>query len=477
VAVIAALIAPVVATVIAQPLSGKGPAVPALIYLLAVVGATAFGGFWSGLGAAVIAFLGLNFFFTPPKHTLRVTKQEDVVALVVFLLVSAVVGALLSRAIRERERAQRREAMTRLLYSLALRLRSGDPLERTLGDFAQTLVESFGLASCTVTADVAEGGEPLLVSATGALGPAGPAFDVPLVAGQSDLGILSLARPAGAAGFSRMEKEVITTIASQTAFALDRARLDDEVRRANVQAEANEARAALFSSVTHDLRTPLASIKAGVSSLLQPDVDFDEEQEHELLATVLEETDRLNRLVGNLMDIGRIRAGALVPTKTMTAMEDVIDAVVARLRPRLERSRLHVRAMIRPDLPDIPIDPVQVDQLVTNLLENAANFSPVGGEILVVAAEWHSMLQVRVSDHGPGIPEADRERVFEAFHRGGDGSNGASGDRSAEGTGTGLGLAISKAIVEAHGGRIWIEGAPGGGAAVVFELPMGVGDA
>ena len=156
-----------------------------------------------------------------------------------------------------------------------------------------------------------------------------------------------------------------------------------------------------------------------------------------------------------------MRAGALVPAKELTAIEDVLDSVLHRMRSRL--ANVTVRTIIRPDVPDIPIDPVQIDQVLSNLLENAARFSPPGGEVLVSASLWRRSVQVRIADQGPGIPPEDRERVFEAFYRrdAGDGRGGS-----------GLGLAIARAVVLGHGGRIFIEGAPSGGTAVVFELPV-----
>jgi two-component system sensor histidine kinase KdpD len=221
-------------------------------------------------------------------------------------------------------------------------------------------------------------------------------------------------------------------------------------------------RAALFSSVTHDLRTPLASIKAAVSGLLDEDVDYDNEQRIDLLQTILEETDRLNRVVGNILDLARMRAGVLEPAREPTHIDEVIESVLVRMRAKLEA--VQVKTMFRPDLPSLMIDPVQIDQVVTNVLENALRFSPPGGEIRISTGLVNAGVQIRIADQGPGIAETDRERVFEAFDRGG---------AEREGGGTGLGLSIARAIVSVHGGRIWIEGAPGGGTAVVAELPVG----
>ena len=217
----------------------------------------------------------------------------------------------------------------------------------------------------------------------------------------------------------------------------------------------------MFSSVTHDFRTPLASIKAGVTSLLDPGVAHDGGQERELLTTILEETDRLNRLVGNILDLARIRAGALIPTRHEAGLEEIAEAVVARLAPRLDGVRVELD--IAEIVPSVAVDEMQLDQVMTNLLENAARHSPPGGEVRLAVAPAGDRVVVRVTDRGPGVPPEDRERVFEAFYR------GAS---TPDSPGTGLGLAIANAIVTAHGGRIWIEDPPDGGATFAFEIPV-----
>jgi two-component system sensor histidine kinase KdpD len=249
--------------------------------------------------------------------------------------------------------------------------------------------------------------------------------------------------------------------ANQAAVAIERARLSDEAEGSRLDAEANRLRAALFSSVSHDLRTPLASIKASVTSMLDDHAVHGPAQSRELLRTVLEETDRLNRVVGNILDLAKARAGAMAPAKEPTAVDEIVESVLHRMADRLRR--VGVRTALREDLPEIRADPVQIDQVLTNLLENAVRFTPPGGEVLVSAAPWRGGVRVRVADEGPGVPPEDRERVFEPFYRRDDGHR----------TGSGLGLAIARAIVLAHAGRIWIEGTPAGGAAVVFELPSG----
>ena len=250
---------------------------------------------------------------------------------------------------------------------------------------------------------------------------------------------------------------MIQTLASQIGLAIDGVRLGSEAEEARMEAETNRLRAALFSSVTHDLRTPLASITASVSSLLEDRSPLKGADRRDLLETIDQEAGRLNRVIGNLMDLSRMRAGAVTPSKAPTAVDELIEGVIARSGPLLKDH--DVRLMLRENLPEIPLDLGQIDQALTNVLENAARFTPAGRRMTVAAARWRDGVQVRITDRGPGIPREERERVFEPFVR---------GEGSAD---SGLGLAIARAIVEAHGGTISATDEPGGGAAIVIELP------
>ena len=452
---------PVSATLVALLLHPERELGAISIHLLAVVIAAALGGVWGGLFSSVVGFLLLNYFFTSPRHTFRVANADDVIGLVTFLVVALIVGSLLARVLSERARAIRSERDARLLSYFATKVLSGEPLERVLEDFAASLLEPLGLARCEIRARA--GQETYEVTRERPDMRDGGATVVPVDIGGTELGTLIAVSVADQGSLDDDDLRLLQAAARQIALALERARLDTQIADARLEADTNRARAALFSSVTHDLRTPLSSIKAGVSSLLQEDVVLGEDQRRELLRTVLEETDRLNRLVGNLLDLAKVRAGALTPAKEPTALDEVLEAVLHRMRPLLAHVR--VRTLLR-DVPDVPVDPVQVDQVLTNLLENAARFSPPGGEVLVSVVPWRNSVQVRVADQGPGVPPEDRERVFEAFVRG----------DAVEGAGSGLGLAIARAIVLAHGGRIWLGGTPGGGTAAVFELPLSDAD-
>jgi two-component system sensor histidine kinase KdpD len=450
-----ALLVPAGAVGIALALGSRNLAAATALCLLAVVVAAAVAGRASGLLASVISFLGLNFFFTEPHHTFVVKHAADLIALFAFLLSAVIVGALLSRALEERSRAERRATEAQFLSDTTAKLISGDPFSRTLDELARAMIQLFGLARCEIS--TANGKGAAIADDQG--GSDGPSVTVPLATQSAALGSFTAVRPSDAQLFSTSDVELLHTLASQTALAIERAVLGEQVRDARLEVEASQLRAALFSSVTHDLRTPLSSIKASASGLLAEGAHYTEEQREEMVRTVLEEADHLNQIVSNLLDLARMRAGALVPSKQPIFIEDVIGSVLRRMRRALQG--IAVRTNIRAELPPIEADPIQIEQVISNLLENAIRFSP-GSEIQISAAPWQGVVQVRVADHGPGIPQQDRERVFEEFYRR-DAGRGRGG--------TGLGLAIARAVVLAHGGRIWAEAAPGGGTAIVFEVP------
>ncbi|MDP9234774.1 MAG: DUF4118 domain-containing protein [Actinomycetota bacterium] len=432
---------------------GISTAVAALVYVLAVVGATAIGGQIAGLLSAPLSFLALNFFFTPPRYTFAVDKTEDLFALVVFLVVALTVGTLLSLALSSRDRMQHRELEARLMTRLSTHLLSGDPIEQGLLRFARSLVELFDLASCRIETIVAEP----VTATTDEAGRGGEQLIQPIIAAGRNIGALTIIAKGPA--LSQQQRDAAEAFARQMAVALEGIRLSEEARKTQLEIEATRLRAALFSSVTHDLRTPLGSITTAVTSLLDPEGTFTNEQRTEHLQTIREEAERLNRLVGNLLDLSRLRAGALVPSKVEGSIDEVIESVLRRLRTQLTDRELRVD--IQEDVPDVPMDVVQIDQVVTNLIENAVKFSLPASPISVSASGWDGGIRVRVANLGHRVRREERDRLFEPFERGEGETVG----------GTGLGLAIAKAIVVAHGGRIWMDDAPAGGTAVAFELP------
>ncbi len=257
------------------------------------------------------------------------------------------------------------------------------------------------------------------------------------------------------------------TFLEQASSLIERAHLRRENLRIAVLQRTDALRAALLSSVSHDLRTPLASIKAAASSLLQEDVQWDEEAKHSFALSIEREADRLNRLVSNLLDMSRIEDGALKPEKEWYMLPELIQDVLGRLKPLLaERTAL---TQISADLPPVELDYMQIDQVLTNLIENAVRYTPKDSPIEVTAHCEGSQIMIGVADRGPGIPKGDLDRVFDKFYRVLDWKQ-----NTGHPTGSGLGLAVCKGLVEAHGGRIWAEQREGGGVVFSVSLPVGV---
>ena len=399
---------PAAATALAAVAEGVSTTTAALAYVVAVMLASALGGRAAGLVAAVLSFLGLNFFFTQPLHTFRVGRIEDVVALLVFLGTALFVAAILSVVIEQRTTAQLQEAEARLLHQLGNRLLAGRPIEEVVDSFADDAIKLLGARGCEVQLATSEG--PVVATAGAPPDPMRASSMAPVRSGDRDVGHITLSYD-DAPGHGGVEMGVLQAFATQLGLALEGARLASEADRARMDAETSSMRAALFASVTHDLRTPLASITASVTNLLDEEARMTEEDRADLLGTILQEARRLNRLVGNLLDLARIRAGAVDSVKVPASINDVIEGTVARLQPVLGRAR--IRLLLRNDVPDVPMDVDHIDQVITNVIENGARHSPPGSEITISSAPWRGAVEVRISDHGEGIPAEERDRVFQ----------------------------------------------------------------
>src|SRR5436853_6681264 len=256
------------------------------------------------------------------------------------------------------------------------------------------------------------------------------------------------------------------TFLDQATSGIERARLRRESLQIELLRRTDALRAALLSSVSHDLRTPLSSIKAAASSLLQEDVQWDEEARRSFALAIEQEADRLNRLVGNLLDMSRIEGGALKPEKEWYPVDELIHDVLGHMQPILQGRTVVTK--LPTDLPPVELDYLEMDQVLTNLIENAVRYTPPSSPIEISARVEHGHMLISVADRGPGIPPAHIERVFDKFYR-------VLGTQRNAATvpGSGLGLAVSKGLVEAHGGHIWVEDRPGGGSIFRFTLPVG----
>ncbi len=261
--------------------------------------------------------------------------------------------------------------------------------------------------------------------------------------------------------FGPAEVRLLESVSAQLWGAVDRARLRDEANEAEVLRRGDQVKSALLDAVSHDLRTPLASILASAGSLRQRDVEWDEEARRSFAEAIEQEAHRLDRIVGNLLDLSRLESGTLQPDRGWYEPTALINEVAARLRPLVAP---HALALDLPDeLPPVHLDYSEVDQVLSNLIENAAKYSPPESEIRVSAAVADGSLRVDVTDHGPGVARDAMPRLFEPFFRGARAQRGGSG----------LGLAVARGLVEAHGGRIWAENRPEGGARFSFEIPDG----
>jgi two-component system, OmpR family, sensor histidine kinase KdpD len=416
-----------------------------LLFLLVVVATAAIGGPLLAIATAVVAFLCANYYFIAPLHRWTIEAHENLLALIVFLVVAVVVSGFVDAAARRARDAARARADAETLARLAAHVQHDDPL----ADLIVFVRSSFGLDGASV---LARSGETWRVeAAAGPTPPASPeAAQLTLPLGEDVVLALVGGRLTGA------DRQVLNAFAAQLTAARDRARLSEAAAQATELTQANELRTALLQAVSHDLRTPLASIKASASSLRQPDIQWSPQDEAEFLATIEEETDRLTALVSNLLDMSRLQAGVLQPTLGPVNLEEVVPAAIASLGERAYGVIVDVAETLDP----VRADAALLERVVANLVENAMRWSPVDRPARVTAGRVHDRIDLRIIDHGPGINPADREQVFQPFQR--------LGDRG--GTGVGLGLAVARGFVRAMDGELIIEDTPEGGTTAVVSL-------
>lgn len=416
----------------------------AALLLLVTVLAVGTLGFASGLTAAVVGFLSLNWFFTEPTGSFKIHRTDDVVALAVFAASAALVGWTVQRLSSLRRTALQREAEAKVRLDLTNRLLTGADVDDALHGAADALAELFAFQACTLTA-----GEPL--SAADEPDRANVRVDGP--------GVTLLARAPQQ--LTAADRELLEALVAGLAAGVDRLRLQEEVREARLVAEVGRQRAGFLSAVSHNLRTPLTAVKAAAGTLLASWSRIEPEERRELLETISDEAERLERLVRNTLELSRIRAGALEIEPERVDVADLVQHAVRRLRPIARAHR--VRLDVDDDLPPVALDVTMAEQILLNLLENALRFAPPGSEIVVGAhAYGDDEIELRVADHGPGVPREARDRIFEEFQ---------SAETRPDRSGTGLGLAIVRALVVAHGGSVRYEDTPGGGATFVCTFP------
>ncbi len=421
-----------------------------LIYLVAVVVITVVGGFWPAVAAAVAASLLLNWYFTQPLHTFTIQQPRNLLALLLFVTVAVAVSSVVHLAASRAVQAARSRQEAAALLALAQTVLGG----------ADTPVQI--LAHLTQT----HGGQAELIERTGghwvrvAASQAGAAGSPPL-----DAATRIDVRPGLALRVTGQRptatRALLAGYAAQAAAAVDRERLRIQAALAEALAEGNRIRTALLAAVSHDLRTPLASIKASVSSLRQDDVDWSAADEADLLATIEQDADRLDDLIGNLLDMSRLHTGSLQPFLRPTPVDEVAPAALLGL----DRSS-GLTLSVPENLPVVRADPGLLERVLANLFSNALRHSPPSQPPeLRAAPAGDGRVALDVIDHGPGVADADKERIFEPFVR---------IDRHT--SGVGLGLAVAKGFADAMGGSITAADTPGGGLTITVTLPVAAGD-
>ncbi len=433
----------------------------ALLYLLVVLISATTIGLGPALLASLLAFLGFNFFFVPPLHTFTVADSQDVVRLLTFLAVAIIASSLAGRARDQADTAQRSATELATLYGLSQTISAEVATDRILHVVAQTTAHLLDVPVCVVLlyddgrlTERARSGDP----------PPAPSrqVDTFLRIGPRVLGVLRVTQRALDEPLTKAEHERLEMIASQVVLALERARLTEEASQARTLAEAERMKGGLLGSVSHDLRTPLAVIKGAVTDLLDDSVAWDSSARRDLLNAINDEADHLNRLVGNLLEMSRIEAGAQPPAQSLQDIGELVANVVNRMSPRLAAHPVTID--IPADLPAVQINYTQIDQVLTNLLENVIKYTPADTPVMIAAGVERDTMRIEVRDQGPGIPAGLSTRIFEKFMR------VAGPERHADGMG--LGLAICKGIIDMHQGRIWAEHQPTGGARFIFTLPL-----
>ncbi len=419
-----------------------------VLFMALIVITAAVGGRRPAFLAAAGGFLSANWYFTPPYRQWTVAEAEHALALAVFLGVAALVSHFVDAAAHRSLDAARARAEAETLATLAATTSEDDPLPSLLSH----LRDAFGLEAAAILSR-GDGGWSVEVTS------GEPAPKCPEEASHVEPlppdGMLAVVGN----GFAAEDRSLLKAFAAELAAGRERRRLRAEARHVRQLTDANELRSALLQAVSHDLRTPLASIKASVSSLRQDDVAWSAEETGEFLETIADETERLIALVMNLLDMSRIQAGALQPALEAIGLEEVVPAAVASLGRRGDV----VDVDLDETLPAVRADAALLERAVANVIGNAVSFTPTGQRVRVEAGVFSDKLDLRVVDRGPGIPRAERERVFQPFQR--------LGDRRTGG-GVGLGLAVTRGFVNAMGGMIEIDDTPGGGTTVVITMPV-----
>jgi two-component system sensor histidine kinase KdpD len=411
-----------------------------VLYVFAVVVVAAAWGMRYAIPVAVASMFAFNWFHLPPLHTFTLADGENWFALAAFLTTAIVVSVLADRARRRAAEAGQRERESELLADIATDLLRGTELPDELEAISRRAAHVLGVSSTRIE-----------------LGRHAPP------AGESPVALEADGRPVGTLYLPESDApnlaergRFLAALASLLAVAVDRDKLEHEAVEAEALRRSDTVKTTLLRAVSHDLRSPLTAIRAAADALASEQVELDEAGRVVLVDTIRGETERLEHLVANLLDLSRLQAGAAQPKPELWSVDGLISQALAAVRgsERVDVSFAH-------DVPSVRVDGAHIQRVLANLLENALRFSPDGERIQVRVTSTRKEAIIRVVDRGPGLPEGELERVFEPFHRVG-----------ADGQGAGLGLAIARGFAEANGGRVWAESRPGQGTSVALALPV-----
>jgi two-component system sensor histidine kinase KdpD len=455
----------------------------AMVYVLGVVFTASRTSKWPSLFAALLSVAAFDFFFVKPYYTFAVSDIRYFITFAVMFIVSFVISRLTLRVRQQAEAARLREHRTASLYDLSRDL----VRERGVARLSEISMKHIGeVFDCRVAILIPDEGNRLVQAMNGpsaftpdqqelsvaqwvyehrqaaGLGsdtlPGAKALYLPLIASAGVIGILGILPRDPGRGLEPEQFHYLEAFANQTAIAIERSFLGETAQRALLKAETESLRNTLLSSISHDLRTPLSAITGAATALLQKDVAFEKDTRAELLQTIQEEAEHLNRIIKNVLDMTRLESGAIKINKEWQPLDEIVAAVLERLDGRLKDHPVTVN--LQGNLPLVPFDALLLEQVFMNLFDNAIKYSPARTSLELSASESFYTVTVELADHGPGIPPGEEEHIFDKFVRG----RGAGG-------GVGLGLAICRTIINAHGGKIWAENRPEGGTVVRFTLP------
>jgi len=454
----------------------------AMVYLLGVVFTASRTSTWPSLFAAILSIAAFDFFFIPPYYSFAVSDIRFFFTFIVMFIVSFVISRLTLRVRQQAEAARLREGRTAALYNLSRDLVRERGAKRLSEIAMKHISEMFDSQVVVLITDDQNRLTPITNGAfaftpdqqelsvaqwvyehrqAAGLGsdtlPGAKALYLPLVASAGAIGVVGILPKTETDGFEPEQFHYLEAFANQTAIAIERSFLGEAAQRALLKAETESLRNTLLSSISHDLRTPLSAITGAATTLLQGDVLIDTESRLDLVKTIQEEAEHLNLIIKNVLDMTRLESGAIKLNKEWQSLEEIVGVVLNRLGDRLKDHPVTVK--LPANLPLIPFDGLLIEQVLVNLFDNAIKYTPKGTPLELSASESFYTVTVSLDDRGPGIPPGEEERIFEKFVSG-----------RATGGGVGLGLAICRTIINAHGGKIWAENRPDGGAVFRFTL-------